>query len=93
MFVVAVKFIIKAQAWQTFLPMIQTNAEASLQEEECYQFDVCVNPEQQQVFLYEVYANQAAFDVHLATEHFLTFNQQTLDMIEAKEIETYQQVL
>ncbi|MCF7353164.1 putative quinol monooxygenase [Vibrio sp. CK2-1] len=93
MFVVTVTFDIRPQAWETFLPLMKTNAQASLDEDECYQFDVCIDQEKKRVFLYEVYATQAAFDFHLTTAHFLEFNQQTQEMIESKDIQIYHKVL
>ena len=93
MFVVTVKFDIKPQEWEEFLPIILCNAKASLRENECYHFDVCINEEQKKIFLYEVYADQDAFDFHLKTDHFLSFDDQTIKMIDAKEISFYQQII
>jgi quinol monooxygenase YgiN len=88
MFVVAVTFIIKPDAWEEFLPLMTINAHASVTNEaECQQFDVCTNPTAPfTVFLYEVYTDRAAFDVHLQTPHFKTFDGAVADMIAAKDI-------
>ncbi|MEF1310130.1 putative quinol monooxygenase [Vibrio mytili] len=93
MFIVTVKFKIDSDAWQRFLPLMLANAEASLKEDGCHQFDVCIDSENEHVFLFEVYDDSAAFDSHLVTEHFLTFNQKTQSMIKTKQINTYQKLL
>lgn len=88
MFVVAVTFIIAPEAWEAFLPLMQANAKASLENEpECHQFDVCTNPEAPNtVFLYEVYTNRAAFDAHLQSAHFIAFDTAVKDMVTDKSV-------
>ncbi len=70
------------------------NATTSLTKEEgCHQFDVCRSTdESSQVFLYEVYASKAAFDLHLTSDHFLTFNQATSHWVLEKTVKTFQRV-
>lgn len=92
MFVVTVKFEVNTRKYPNFMILLRENAEASLKEVDCYQFDVCIDAEKNHIFLYEVYSNEAAFDLHLTTEHFLSFNQVTQSMIDTKSIEVYEQV-
>lgn len=70
------------------------NAAASLGNEAgCHQFDVATDPDRPaEVFLYELYSDAKAFSAHLETAHFATFDASTSDMIEAKDVRTYQEV-
>ncbi len=94
MYAVVVTFIIKPDEYAVFMPLMHHNAQISLNDEtECHQFDVLTDPEQpNEVLLYELYTNAAAFDVHLASEHFKRFNEATADMIVAKTVRTFTQV-
>ena len=40
--------------------------------------------------LYELYDDEAAFRAHLATPHFLQFNEQTAPWVASKSVATYQ---
>ncbi|MEL0106461.1 MAG: putative quinol monooxygenase [Rhodospirillales bacterium] len=88
MFVITVEFTIKPDRVNDFMPLMNKNAAASFKEEPgCHQFDVCLDPnDQTKVFLYEVYSNKAAFEAHKQTEHFKSFNADTADMIESKNV-------
>ncbi|MGR3502285.1 putative quinol monooxygenase [Pseudaestuariivita sp.] len=87
-YVVAVTFTIHAGRMAEFLPLMRTNANASLREEPgCLQFDICV--EGDEVFLYEVYVDVAAFAAHRETAHFLTFDAQVADLVAGKSVKTY----
>ena len=94
MYVVTVMFTLRPGSTDAFMPLMRSNAEASLREEaECLRFDVCHNPERaQEVFLYEVYATQDAFRAHLNTPHFVQFDQATSDMIAEKHVRTFSEV-
>lgn len=91
MFAVTVTFKIKAGHWDGFLPLMRDNARTSLREEPaCRHFDVCTEPERaHEVFLYELYDNAAAFQDHLKSDHFRTFDAAVAAMIESKHIATY----
>lgn len=94
MFVVTVLLSIKPAHVGEFMAAMLTNARTSLDiEPGCRQFDVCQSgPDATDVLLYEVYDSQADFDLHLAAQHFLTFNQQTAPWLNAKTVRTYQRV-
>lgn len=79
---------------EAFMPMMLGNAKTSLSEEPgCLQFDVLTDPSRpDEVFLYELYSSRAAFDAHLASSHFLAFDQAVADMIEDKLVKTYRSV-
>ena len=76
MFVVTVDFQIKAEHVAEFVEIMKKQAANSLRNEDgCLQFDVCQDPgDGARIFLYEVYKDSAAFELHLKTEHFLEFN-------------------
>lgn len=94
MFAVIVRFTIKSGSMQEFLPLMHQNATASVSlEPECRQFDVLTDPANaDEVVLYEIYENEAAFGAHLAAPHFLAFDRQVARMIEHKTVEKFRQV-
>lgn len=94
MFAVVVTFDIKPDAMADFLPAMHENAKTSLEVEEgCHHFDVCTDPDRPtEVFLYELYTDAAAFDVHLASTHFKAFDAKVGPMIAAKDVRTFAQV-
>lgn len=95
MFVVVVTFQIKPNQFDKFLPLMLSNAKASIdQEPDCSQFDVCVDETRPEtIFLYEVYSNRAAFDLHLASPHFMEFDRAVAPMIETKQVQTFTRIL
>lgn len=91
MYVVTVTIHIKDGRIDDFMPLMTKNARASLaDEDECHQFDVCRDGHE--VFLYEVYENRAAFELHLESEHFLTFDTAIAEMVEARAVRVYDEV-
>ena len=53
----------------------------------CRQFDVCVDPARDdRIYLYEVYDDEAAFQAHLASEHFHEFDARVADWIRGKTV-------
>ncbi|MEO8142848.1 MAG: putative quinol monooxygenase [Betaproteobacteria bacterium] len=91
MYVVTVEFDIKAEKLDEFRAQMVANARASREREPgCLQFDVCADPAKpERIFLYEVYAHRAAFDAHLAADHFKAFDKTVAPWIAAKAIRTY----
>ncbi|MEO9825194.1 MAG: putative quinol monooxygenase [Paracoccaceae bacterium] len=94
MIAVCVTFDIKPEGMSAFLPLMQTQAQTSLQTEpDCHRFDVCTQSDaQNRVFLYEIYTDRTAFDVHLASDHFKTFDAAVADLIEAKTVAIFDDV-
>ncbi|WP_108816790.1 putative quinol monooxygenase [Loktanella sp. Alg231-35] len=94
MFAVIVTFQINPSDWAAFMPAMRANAATSLADEGgCHRFDVCTDPAHpNEVFLYELYTDRAAFDVHLASAHFKTFDALVAPMIASKSAATYAQV-
>jgi len=94
-FAVIVRFKIKPEAFEKFLPLMQQNASASVSlEAECKQFDVLTDPAKpNEVLLYEIYETAQSFAAHLKEPHFLAFDRQVTDMVLEKNVETFEQVL
>jgi (4S)-4-hydroxy-5-phosphonooxypentane-2,3-dione isomerase len=92
MYVVVVNFIAKPEAADAFRTAVLAQAKNSLANEAgCRVFDVAApTPESSEVFLYEVYENEAAFQVHLRSAHFLDFDETTKPMTVSKDVRTYQ---
>ena len=94
MFAVVVEFTIKPEHADAFLQLMKENASASLRTEPgCKQFDVATDASRPgEVFLYELYTDAAAFEAHLKTAHFASFDATTIHMIAAKVVKTYDRV-
>lgn len=94
MYVVIVDFKIKAESTEVFMREMTANANASLTTEPgCRQFDVCVDPKDaSRIFLYELYDDRAAFDLHLQAPHFLSFDQKTAAWIENKSARMFERM-
>ncbi|SLN38303.1 putative quinol monooxygenase [Pseudooctadecabacter jejudonensis] len=94
MFVVVVTFQIRAGQMADFLPTMTQNAQTSLAiEAGCHRFDVCTDPDRpNEVFLYELYTDRAAFEAHLHSPHFEAFDHDVANMIIDKTVATYAQV-
>jgi len=94
MFVVTVVFTINPDHLDPFRKAMITQAKVSLeQESECHQFDVAYDPTSPQTcFLYELYTDKAAFDLHLESAHFDEFNETVADWVDGKSVKTYEKV-
>ena len=95
MFAVVVTFDIHTADLERFMPAMIENARLSLEREEgCHQFDVCTDPARpNEVFLYELYRDAAAFAAHLDSAHFRAFDRAVAPMIAAKTVRTYEKVI
>ena len=94
MFVVTVTFVIKREYLDDFLAAMKAQAHNSLiREQGCLQFDVCSDRDApERIFLYEVYTDRAAFDVHLQSPHFLDFDRTVAPWTAAKTAEQWQRL-
>ncbi len=88
MYVVVVEFVCNAGCEAPFVEAVKEQAKNSVEREtDCLQFDICVDPETQaKILLYEVYTNEAAFEAHIKTNHFATFDQTVQPWIESKTV-------
>ena len=77
MFVVCVEFEITSPHLDEFLLAMRKNARLSLRDEEgCQQFDICQDQQNPaSIFLYEIYDDAAAFELHKAAPHYDEFNE------------------
>jgi autoinducer 2-degrading protein len=92
MYAVAVTFDIQPGQMNRFLPLMIDNARTSRSiEPGCQQFDICRNGDT--VFLYEIYDSRAAFDDHLASDHFKSFDAAVARMIAQKQIDLFEEVI
>ena len=55
-------------------------------------FEVCEAKEGSEIFLYELYDDKAAFDAHLATEHFRSFDKMVSSWVVDKRVTTYAKI-
>jgi len=87
-FVVLVSFRLKSGMLKKFIGLVLANARASLKHEpECLQFDVMVpDGTENEVFLYEVYANREAFAFHSKTSHYAVFSKNCANSIISKTV-------
>ncbi|MCY4336965.1 MAG: putative quinol monooxygenase [Litoreibacter sp.] len=95
MYAVTVTFTIKEGQMGSFMPLMLQNARLSqAREPECHQFDVCTETDRpNEVFLYELYSNADAFQDHLKSAHFRSFDAEVTDMIATKQVCLYAQVV
>jgi quinol monooxygenase YgiN len=87
-FVIVVDFRIKPGAMQNFRRLIDENAKASVRDEPgCRRFDVLANrTEADRILLYEVYADRAAFDAHVRSDHYARFDAASADLVARKTV-------
>ena len=89
MYAVCVSFRTHPGAYETFRPLVMAQADTSLRgEPECHRFDVCGGAEDE-IFLYELYTDAAAFQAHLKTPHFLHFDAAVAPLVAAKTVQVF----
>ena len=98
MYVVTVLFEIDREHADAFRQRMRQQATNSLElEPGCKQFDICYSADAEscsesnpvKCFLYEKYDNRAAFDAHLASEHFQDFDMAVGPWVVAKQASTW----
>jgi (4S)-4-hydroxy-5-phosphonooxypentane-2,3-dione isomerase len=89
MFAVVVTFKLKPGSAPAFNPIMIENAEASVRDEPgCHQFQVLHDQgDAETIVLYEVYEDEDAFQAHLETPHFATFEREGKPMIDEANIQ------
>lgn len=81
-FAVLVEFRLKPGMRAEFRHLIDANAQASVTDEAgCFRFDV-LEPDDKPdtILLYEIYADGAAFQLHLDSAHYKTFAAVSADL-------------
>jgi len=86
MFVLSVDLRIKPENVESFTAKAIENAAASRKEPGCRQFDVLVDPKDRtKILLYEVYADEKAFDAHQQTAHFKRYVTDAVPLLASRE--------
>ncbi|TNE34870.1 MAG: antibiotic biosynthesis monooxygenase [Alphaproteobacteria bacterium] len=87
-YVITARFDVKPGFEAAFMTEMKQQAEDTVREEAgCLYFDVCTaadNPAS--IFLYEIYADEAAFEAHLKTPYFTAFFEKMQPWLEKSEI-------
>lgn len=83
-----VRISLKPGTRDKFVELVTAHRGRVLEREPgCHRFDVLVpRDEDDQVCLYEVYEDQAAFDTHVATDYMAAYREQTGDMTVGREM-------
>ena len=92
MFVITVKFTTNPEDTKKFKKRMIQQARDSLNlENDCIVFDICHDPVNEDVvFLYEIYKDEAAFKVHLNSKHYLSFNEEVTPWVLEKIVSKLQ---
>lgn len=91
MYAICVTFRIASGQMEAFLSLMLENAATSKREEAgCHRFDVLTDAgKPDEVFLYELYTDRAAFDAHCDSDHFKDFSAATADMVTGKDVSSW----
>ena len=92
-YAITVSFELEDGAAEKFHRLVAENARQSVAlEPGCLRFDVLFPANggmSREVFLYEVYTDQAAFDVHLTSPHFKSFDEETRTLVRRKTVNAF----
>jgi quinol monooxygenase YgiN len=93
MFVLQVNLRIKPENVDAFMKKALENARDARKEPGCKQFDVLVDPKDAtKVLLYEVYADEKAFDAHQQTAHFKKYVAEAVPLLASRERHNWKRV-
>ena len=85
-FVLEVQIRIKPENVERFMAKVLENGAAARKEPGCRTFDVLVDPaDNTKVMLYEVYADEKAFEAHQATPHFKKYLAEAVPLLASRE--------
>ena len=85
-FVLLVNIRIKPENVDSFMKKLLENAAGARKEPGCKTFDVLVDPaDKTKVMLYEVYADEKAFEAHQATAHFKKYLAEAVPLLASRE--------
>jgi quinol monooxygenase YgiN len=92
-YAITVAFELVDGGFAEFHRLVAENAALSVElEPDCLRFDVLTPADaavSNHVFLYEIYSDRAAFDLHLASDHFRQFDQSSRDLVITKTVVVY----
>jgi quinol monooxygenase YgiN len=93
-FVVLVEFDVPAARVAEFVRLVGDNAAASVRDEPgCRRFDVLVpegSNDPSRIVLYEIYRDADAFDAHLRTPHFRSFQDAAIPLVTGREVRRFE---
>jgi quinol monooxygenase YgiN len=91
MFVATVTMEVDYEYQAMFHNAAMKQAEVTLDREVgCMQFDVSFYPNRKSIcFMYQVYETQAAYDHHLMSDHYITFDQITAPWVASRKVEIW----
>ena len=92
-FVLQVQIVIKPENVEKFMAKCLENAAAARKEPGCRTFDVVVDPaDKTKLMLYEVYADEKAFETHQQTPHFKKYVAEAVPLLASRERRTWKRV-
>jgi autoinducer 2-degrading protein len=92
-FVLQVQIRIKPENVDAFMAKLAENAAAARKEPGCKQFDVLVDPKDRtSVMLYEVYADEKAFEQHQQTAAFKKYVAEAVPLLASRERHVWKRV-
>jgi autoinducer 2-degrading protein len=92
-FVLQVQLVIKPENVDKFMSKCVENAAGTRKEPGCKTFDVVVDPaDKTKVMLYEVYADEKAFDAHQQTPHFKKYVAEAVPLLASRERQIWKRV-
>ena len=92
-FVLQVAIRIKPENVDAFMAKVLENAASARKEPGCKQFDVVVDPKDRtDVMLYEVYADEKAFDAHQQTAAFKKYVSEAVPLLASRERHVWKRV-
>ncbi|WP_119165959.1 putative quinol monooxygenase [Algihabitans albus] len=93
MYCVTVEFKVRPEDSVSFLArMVRQAADSLSNEPGCHIFDVWTSAERpHSVFLYEIYNDLAAFEDHVASDHFKSFDTDVAPWVLEKSATTWEQ--
>ncbi|HSD43153.1 MAG TPA: putative quinol monooxygenase [Burkholderiales bacterium] len=84
--VLVVNIRVKPENVEKFMAEVLANAEAARTEPGCRQFEVLVDKsDPTRLMLYEIYADDAAFEAHQQTPHFKHYLANAVPLLAARE--------
>jgi len=92
-FVLQVTIRIKPENVDAFMQKLNENAAAARNEPGCKQFDVLVDPQEKtKVMLYEVYADEEAFEVHQQGAAFRKYVAEAVPLVASRERQFWKRI-
>jgi quinol monooxygenase YgiN len=86
MYALVVNLQVKPENVDAFMRHLMANAKAAREEPGCRQFEVLVDPnDRTRLMLYEVYADEQAFEHHQLTPHFKKYLADAVPLLASRE--------